>query len=253
MVKGLDRFREHFRSFKDSYILIGGVAGYLLMDEAGLPFRATKDLDIVLYVEVLDSTFIAHFWDFVKAGGYSNQQRSTGEKQFYRFDQPVTEGFPFMLELFSRVPDHLGAVEGAHLTPIPAGEDVSSLSAILLDDEYYYCIQSGKRIIEDIPVLDAEYILAFKARAWLDLSRRKENGEGVDSKTIKKHRNDVFRLFALLAPSQRVEVIDTIKQDMQAFIDAMATEGALDLKSLGVRGELQDVLASLRTIYQIDS
>ena len=33
----------------------------------------------------------------------------------------------------------------------------------------------------------------------------------------------------------------------------MVTEGALDLKSLGVRGELQDVLASLRTIYQIES
>ncbi len=107
VVKGLDVFREHFKGFQGSYVLIGGVACYLLMEEAGVDFRATKDLDIVLCVEALDATFVEHFWEFVKVGGYQNQQKSTGNKQFYRFDKPSTEGFPHMLELFSRVPDQL--------------------------------------------------------------------------------------------------------------------------------------------------
>lgn len=252
MIKGLDQFREHFRSFQESYTLIGGAASYLLMDDAGLTFRATKDLDIVLCIEAIDTSFIVHFWEFVKIGGYLNQQRGTENKQLYRFEKPSTEGFPAMLELFSRVPDHLGVAEGAHLTPIPAADEHSSLSAILLDDNYYRCIQHGRQIIDDIPVLGAEYILAFKARAWLDLRHRKEQGQNIDSRAIKKHRNDVFRLSLLLAPSRTVELSHPISQDLQTFINAMPTEPGLDLKNLGVSGSLQDVLDRLRAVYQLE-
>ena len=48
MVIGVDRFRSHFASHEHQYVLIGGAACELIMDEVGLDFRATKDLDIVL-------------------------------------------------------------------------------------------------------------------------------------------------------------------------------------------------------------
>ena len=255
MVKGLDVsvFRAHFRDFQHSYVLIGGVACYLAMEEAGVDFRATKDLDIVLCAEALDSACIARFWEFVKAGGYQNQQKSTGGKQFYRFDKPATEGFPFMLELFSRVPDQLSLTVDAHLTPIPADEEISSLSAILLDDDYYRCIQNGKAVIDDLAVLGAEFILPFKARAWLDLTQRKQSGKKVDSKAIKKHRNDVFRLSVLLTPTQRVDMAETIKQDMSQFLGAMTDEEGLNLKDFGIPNPLEGVLANLRTIYRVET
>lgn len=59
MVAGLDKFREHFADYQDQYLLIGGAAAWLLLDEAGLDARATKDLDIVLAIEVLDPRFAA--------------------------------------------------------------------------------------------------------------------------------------------------------------------------------------------------
>jgi hypothetical protein len=133
MIHGLDKFREHFAGFGDRYVLIGGAAADLVMDEAGVAFRATKDFDIVLCVEALDASFAKAFWAFVEAGGYQNQQRSTGKKIFYRFNAPKDEAYPFMLELFSRAPDTLVLGDDSHLTPIPIDEDVSSLSAILLD------------------------------------------------------------------------------------------------------------------------
>ena len=43
MIPGLDRFREHFHGLESSYLLIGGAATQLVLDEAGLEFRATKD------------------------------------------------------------------------------------------------------------------------------------------------------------------------------------------------------------------
>lgn len=251
MVKGLDVFRDHFKDYQGSYVLIGGVACYLVMEDAGVDFRATKDLDIVLCAEALDSAFIAHFWEFIKAGGYQNQQKSTGDKQFYRFDKPTTDGYPFMLELFSRAPDQLDISDDAQLTLIPADEEISSLSAILLDEDYYQCIQKGKSLIGNVPVLGAEFILPFKAKAWLDLTQRKQEGQAVDSKVIKKHRNDVFRLSVLLAPTQRVELPDSIMLDMEQFLLAMISEEGINLKDFGVAGSLEDTLKNLRTIYQL--
>jgi hypothetical protein len=70
------------------------------------------------------------------AGGYEVQEKSTGEKQFYRFQKPTNADYPFMLELFSRQPDVLQVADGSHLTPLPVEEDASSLSAILLDNDY---------------------------------------------------------------------------------------------------------------------
>ena len=254
MVKGLDYFREYFKDFQDSYTLIGGVACDLAMAEAGIDFRATKDLDIVLCTEVLDSAFVAKFWEFVKEGGYEHKEKSTGDKQFYRFNKPSNPEFPFMLELFSRKPDELILEDDSELTPIPVDEDVSSLSAILLDDDYYQCIEDGRLIIDGVSILGPEYILPFKAKAWLDLSNRKAAGKAVDSKQIKKHRNDVFRVFVLLSPEQRVDVADGVKNDMQTFIDAMPNEQGLDINNFGINNSsLDDVLQNLMIIYMLGS
>jgi hypothetical protein len=165
MVKGLEVFREHFRNYADRYVLIGGAACDIAMTGAGLAFRATKDLDIVLYVEALDTAFVQAFWEFVRAGGYEVQEKSTGEKQFYRFQKPTNADFPFMLELFSRQPDVLQVTEGSHLTPLPVDEDASSLSAILLDNDYYDFIRAGRQEIDGLPWVDVAQLIALKARA----------------------------------------------------------------------------------------
>lgn len=147
MVSGLELFKKHFTLYNDKYVLIGGTACMLVMEEAGLDFRATKDLDIVLHVEALDNDFVTAFREFVKMGGYQNRQQSTGKEIFYRFDSPNNGSFPAMLELFSRTPDIVKLKIGQHLTPIPLNETATSLSAILLDDNYYPFIHAGKQEI----------------------------------------------------------------------------------------------------------
>jgi glutathionyl-hydroquinone reductase len=92
MVKGIDQFRAHFENFNNRYVLIGGAACYLAMEEVGLEFRVTKDLDIVLCVEALDTEFVGQFWDFIKKGRYQNRQKSTGKKLLYRFYGPECTG-----------------------------------------------------------------------------------------------------------------------------------------------------------------
>ncbi|MDQ7003371.1 MAG: hypothetical protein Q9N02_11925 [Ghiorsea sp.] len=251
MVKGLNVFRDYFRGDQDKYVLIGGAACYLAMDEVGLDFRVTKDLDIVLCIEAIDAEFVKKFWDFVRAGKYEIQQKSTGEKQYYRFMKPQNPTFPVMLELFSRQPDGLILEGEPTLTPIPTDEDVSSLSAILMDDNYYGLMLAGKKETDEVCVLDPETIVVFKAKAWLDLTARKRAGERVDSKNIKKHKNDVFRLFPLLSPANRTALPDEIKDDMRAFIAAVRLDPPV-LSSLNVTGVSADaVFGTLAEIYQL--
>lgn len=62
---------------------IGGTAATLALEEAGLEFRATKDLDIVLHVEALTPRFGEVFWRFIDAGGYEIRQvADTGRPVF---------------------------------------------------------------------------------------------------------------------------------------------------------------------------
>jgi len=165
MIKGLEHFKKHFFSLADHYVLIGGSACTVIMEDVGLEFRATKDLDIVLYVEALTHEFATAFWQFIRNGRYTNRQHSTGKQMFYRFSSPKTADFPVMLELFSRVPDSITLCGESHLTPIPINDTISSLSAILLDDDYYQFIHSGKLQIDGLSVLGAAHLIPLKARA----------------------------------------------------------------------------------------
>jgi hypothetical protein len=251
MVKGLEVFREHFRNFADRYVLIGGAACDIAMTGAGLQFRATKDLDIVLYVEAMDASFVRAFWEFVRIGGYEVQEKSTGEKQFYRFQKPTNANYPFMLELFSRQPDVLQVADGSHLTPLPVEEDASSLSAILLDNDYYEFIRAGRQEIDGLPMVGAAQLIALKTRAWLDLTERAGRGEQIDSKTIKKHKNDVFRLYQILDPASDPKAPENVKKDIREFISRMRVE-EVDLKSLGLRTGTRDgILAEISKVYRL--
>ncbi len=59
--------------------------------------------------------------------------------------------------------------------------------------------------------------------------------EQVDSKNIRKHKNDVFRLSALLNQNIRVELSNEIREDVKSFLDSMAGE-QIDVKQLGLSG-----------------
>jgi hypothetical protein len=222
------------------------------MDEAGLSFRATKDLDIVLCIESLDETFGKAFWNFINMGGYEIRGKADGKGCFYRFQKPASKDYPYMLELFSRAPEVMPIAEGSRLTRISVGTEISSLSAILLDPDYYEWIQAGKRIVRDLPVVGAAHLIPLKARAWLDLRAKKDADEKIDRLDVKKHKNDILRLFQVVEPDSPVNPPQRIVDDMRLFLDRLAAEG-VDLKSLGLKTiTLETVMAGLRKIYRTD-
>ncbi len=249
MVHGIEKFKEYFNDYTGQYVFIGGTACDILLDEIGAPFRATKDLDMVLIIEALDESFGNKFWEFIEDGGYKNRQKSTGEEQFYRFSQPTNPGFPGMIELFSRRPEKMTLYFDSVLTPIHIGDSIASLSAILLNDAYYELLLKGKSVVDGYSVLGIEYIILFKIRAWLDLSERVEAGERIDSKTVKKHKNDIFRLLINISPKTRVDINDEINEDIKHFLEKIKDDQP-DLKSLQIRTvTFEELLDRIRELY----
>lgn len=250
-MKGLDIFRRHFEGLSHHYVLIGGAACEIIMEEVGLDFRATKDLDLVILVEALDAAFGERFWAFVEAGGYQQRERSGGGREFYRFQKPADPDFPAMLELFSRAPDAITPAEGSALTPLPIDEDIASLSAILLDDSYYTALVENSRAVHGVAVLDERILIPFKAKAHLDLAARRDQGEHIDQKTVRKHRADVFRLLQLLAEDERAVLPEAIAVDMASFAAKVDADGDFQPKDIGLAGDAAAQTARLRAIYGI--
>jgi len=248
LIRGIEFFKEYFRDYKEQYVLIGGTACNLIFEEVGADFRATKDLDLVLIVEALTPEFGSRLWDFIVDGGYTNKVRSNGKPQLYRFDKPERKDFPHMIELFTRTDVALADIDSRCL-PVHLGDDISSLSAIIMDDDYYGLLLKGKRVIEDLVVLSNTYLIPYKAKAWLDLSQRKDSGFNVSEGDIRKHKNDIVRLASILKESERCELPKAIKEDMYRFIKLLE-EDPVQPKDLGISGlTVMDIIDVLKKVY----
>lgn len=251
MVNGFDSFRERFKEYADCYTIIGGTACDILMNEVGLDFRATKDVDMILLIEERFEEFAAAFWGYIKDGGYKCGWKNSDLPHFYRFTEPQVEGYPVMIELFSKRPDFQIEHPEIHLTPLPVSDEISSLSAIMLDDNYYRLMLEGRRTVDGVSVLGAEYLMLFKMKAWLDLQQKKENGAHVNERDLKKHKNDVFRLFQLVEPTAQIAISSAVVADMGQFIEAMRDE-TVDLVHLGLEGiPLEGILTAMEKMYAL--
>jgi hypothetical protein len=255
MVRGIDVFTKYFEQYPDNYVIIGGTACDIIVSESGFRPRATKDIDIILVVEALDSAFARQFWNFVKEGKYEVREKSDPERQYYRFKKPENTEFPYQIELFSRVPDVLDVPEQSRYTPIPIDEDITSLSAILMNEDYYQFTIARSNLQDGIRIANIETLICLKARAYIDLKVAKERGGKIDSDKINTHKLDVFRLAAFLPEGNLFELPESIKADLQAFADMII----IDLPENTIFKEMglgtidpQNVFTQILKSFQLD-
>lgn len=253
MVTGLNRWKEYFSEYKDKYVLIGGAACNLLEEELDMNPRATKDLDLILVVEALTSDFGNRLWDFIKHANYSNRNKDENEHkhEYYRFTNPQDKTYPKQIELFARNIGILNLPVDAHLEPISLGENLSSLSAILMDDDYYSFTIEHSRYLENIHIANPEALICLKAKAYIEMTERKDKGESVDNRDVEKHKKDIFRLVAMLPMDSRFNLPDKLKIDMREFIQKVGDLPNADfLKNAGL-GSLnsEDLLGLLHKAF----
>lgn len=222
MVTGLNKFREYFADDTDKYVLIGGAACDTVFGSNDVVFRATKDLDMVLIVEALTPEFGKQFWQFIEDGGYEHRSTTSGKPRFFRFTDPKNPEFPKMIELFARTEFELR--EPNILTPVHIDDDIASLSGILLDKDYYNILLKGKIVINKLSVLRPEYLILFKAKAYMDLKAKRDAGEPVHSSEFKKHKKDVLRITVEMAIEKTKDLPASVLKDITAFISGLDSD-----------------------------
>ena len=205
MVPGIDSFREKFKDYTDYYTIIGGTACDILLSEADLPFRATKDIDMILIMEDNFPEFAAIFWGYIKEG----------------------------------------------IIPIHIDDDTSSLSAILLNDDFYKFMMAGRRVVDGIGVLGAEHLIPFKMYAWINLLERKRAGEHVNEKDLKKHKYDVFRLLQIVTSGTKVVSEGLVTESIHRYIEEISAvdESEVRLLQMGMPFDRDRGVELLKEIY----
>lgn len=188
MVYGVEKFKEAFAAFQDCYVVIGGTACDAVLAGSRMKARATDDIDMIVVVEKLTPAFVETFWRFIFEGEYKNGKRKRGEDnepvyELYRFTDPK-EGYPIQIELLARHSDALGSPSGFHIEPLPTEEEQYSLSAIMLDDDYYHLTVQNSEIVDGLRVASPLALIGLKERAFLNLLSDREQGKKVNTRDI---------------------------------------------------------------------
>jgi hypothetical protein len=255
MVKGLDRLREHFYGHQDKFIIIGGTACEIRLESRGIAFRATTDIDMVLVIESIDPTFLEIFWAFIREGKYQLNEFESERKNLFRFSRPNNLDFPATIELFTRKPEGIILPEGFHLTPFPQDGKFSGMSAMLLDDDYYYFTIHHSDLIDGLRIAREPALICLKSKAFLNNLGRKEKGEEVRQDDIAKHKKDVLKLGATLPGGDTLECPEKIRTDIRQFITRVQAENpniTEMVKSTGLGNiSLTEILDRLASYFRI--
>lgn len=122
-------------------------------------------------------------------------------------------------------------------------------SGFLYPEAYYKVLLNGKEVRNGLSVLRPEYIILFKAKAYLDQKKRKYLGEKADSSDIKKHKKDILRIASELMLEIVEELPIAVDADIHSFIDLLEQEpfDQNSLKRYGLKNE--DIMELLKKVF----
>lgn len=256
MVKGLEHFSAAFEMHKEQYVMIGGAACAINCEEAGIPFRKTEDLDVVLIIEDLTKEFAGDLWQYIKDAKYrirNKKDSHEGDFILHRFANPEVEGFPKQIELFSIPKEGIELVEEQHLTPLPTPEEISNFSAILVDPDYYTLIKDNRSEVENVSTLPPHVLIPLKARAWLGNRELLETG-AVKKGNVDKHPLDIFTLNDIVTETEPFKVPQKIHADIELVCELFTdpAEQANLVAAAGAEGaslDFKDLVTDLTDAY----
>ena len=136
------------------------------------------------------------------------------------------------------------------IVPIHIDDDTSSLSAILLNDDFYNFMLSGRKIVSGVSLLDTEHIIPFKMYAWLDLKDKKSRGEHVNDRDLKKHKNDVFRLLRIVDRSISIETSGLVRESIVRFLSEITGE-SIPFEQFELPFGMDEALEYLKNLYSM--
>ncbi|MGV6830572.1 MAG: hypothetical protein ACWA5P_03295 [bacterium] len=250
MIQGIEKFREFFEGFENDYVIIGGLATAMVMNDLGFVFRATKDVDLVV-LSTDNEAFLKRILLFIDEAGYQTKQRTKSDTKhnLFRFCDSDDKSYPEQLELFAIHGEDSSIITDNHIIPIETPEFYDYLSAILLDRDYYNLLKQHTTNVDGLHVATAEVLIPLKIHAHLNFIDSVHNYNG-------KHLKDVVRLCTTLDGEEKVHLTGMPRDDFQKFLpifnelDEDRVRNILKTNQIGGVTK-QDLLSLLKSTYRI--
>lgn len=210
--RGLSHFQQYCKSLQEMYVVVGGFATVMLLDE-GLGDghgKATHDIDLVL-LTTSSIEMSQRIKQYVQEGKYEIQKGNKDQYHYYRFVKPEIEGFAKEIELFASNENDLKLDDSQRIIPIDPEEGLYSLSAIMLDPEYFEMIKNNVTMSVVAPCTNTQATIMLKMSAFFDLKARNDN-------KWKKHRQDILKLSLLLTGEERLQMTGRMVEDFESFM-----------------------------------
>jgi len=248
---GFDHFCNYLKGLEAHYVIIGGGAASILLDDEGLEFRITKDVDLVILTRSKELN--ERMLTYIKVGGYKTKEASDGSPRYYRFKAPDDKDCPAMIEIFARNEFSLEIQEGQYVIPLKENSS-EQLSAILLDDEYFDLIKRNLTTSESgIPLINAVANICLKARAHRELSARRQAGDNTaEEKAIQKHLKDIWRLGATLKGKENSALTGAPATDVAnalTKLDAMSEDQCKQIMENIPGANMKIIMGFLKTVF----
>lgn len=237
--RGLAHFSNYFKEFENDYVIIGGGAAAAYLEDEGLDFRATQDIDMVLFTNN-SNELNAKISAYIALGEYHINERTEDVPRYYRFTKPKQEEFPKVVEIFSRNENEIELKNGQYIIPVQ-NDEKTQLSAILLDEEYFELIRNNSiKTEKGFSVINPYGNICLKARAFRELQDR-----GEEKKKVSKHKKDVLRLVQALG-EEKLPLQGKPKEDVLKIVEAINEMPDKEIKQvIGdtlTKAEILDVL-----------
>lgn len=208
---GLSHFQEFCKDLDDNYVVVGGFATIMLLDKQLKGHgKATYDIDLVLLTNN-SLEMSKRIKKYIKEGDYKIQIGEKDQYRYYRFIEPKKDNFAKEIELFASNENDLKLEDSQRIIPIDPDEGLYSLSAIMLDQEYFEMIKENVDKTGVAPCTNVQATIILKMSAFYDLKNRGED-------KWKKHRRDIFKLALLLTGEEKLELKGRMLKDFNSFI-----------------------------------
>jgi len=212
---GLSHFQDYCKDLDEHYVVVGGFATLMLLDsQLENHGKATFDIDLVLLTSH-SIEMSQRIKQYIKEGKYTIEKGSKDQYQYYRFRHPQKENFAKEIEFFASNENNLEFDASQRIISIDPEEGLYSLSAIMLDPEYFELIKNNIDKTHRAPCTNTQATIMLKMSAFFDIKNRISKS---DDKKWKKHRRDILKLALLLEGSERVSLVGRMIEDFDAFI-----------------------------------
>ncbi len=250
MIQGIDKFKEFFQGYEENYIIIGGLATAMVMNDLGFIFRATKDIDLVV-LSNNNEAFLKRVLHFIEEANYKTKQRTDNPSRhnLFRFCDSEDRTYPEQLELFAIHDENSSIASNRHIIPIKTPEFYSYLSAILLDKDYYDLLIKHSTNIEGLHVATAEILIPLKIHAHLNLINTQHHYDN-------KHIKDIIRLCTVLDGEEKVQLRGRPSIDFKNFLPVFNSFEEDRVKNILKSSQIsnvtkKDLLELLKQTYQL--